>query len=65
MPNWSRAECSRSVSLIERLQRLGFNDLWRNRPKIAGWIDRLTTRPAFKKAQPPAEFMLPCAAAAA
>lgn len=44
---------------IDRLAWMKFDDLWRGRPALAAWVGRLTARPAFGKAQSPAEFRLP------
>jgi glutathione S-transferase len=52
------------ASFIDRLEWLRFDDLWRDRPKLAGWVERLKSRPSFKKAQSPNEFRLPRPAAA-
>lgn len=52
------------ASFIDRLLWLKFDDLWRDRPTLAAWVARLMARPAFKKAQSPAEFRLPQPAAA-
>ena len=53
------------ASFIDRLEWLRFDDLWRDRPKLAAWVERLKSRPSFKKAQSPNEFRLPRPAAAA
>ena len=53
------------ASFIDRLEWLRFDDLWLNRPRLAGWVERLKGRPSFKKAQSPKEFRLPRPVAAA
>jgi glutathione S-transferase len=44
---------------IERLVRLGFADLWRDKPTVADWARRIMARPAFAIAKCPDEFLMP------
>ena len=36
--------------LFARLQDLGMADMWAERPNVTGWYERMTARPAFRKA---------------
>jgi len=46
-------------AVIDRVTRLGFQDLWSDLPNMADWIERLTGRPAYAAAQPNDEFRMP------
>lgn len=47
---------------VNRLQRLMFNELWADKPKLSAWIEGLIARPAFAKAIGPADKQMPCPA---
>jgi glutathione S-transferase len=44
---------------IDRIQRLGMTDVWRSLPAVTDWIERVTSRAAYKAAAPLEEFRLP------
>jgi glutathione S-transferase len=48
-----------AAPVIDRVTRLGFQDLWADLPNMADWIERLTGRPAYTAAQPNDEFRMP------
>jgi glutathione S-transferase len=33
---------------VERIDRLGLNGMWQNRPHVADWFARIKARPSFK-----------------
>jgi glutathione S-transferase len=37
-----------SAALIERLEELNFMGLWKNKPAVKNWIDRVKARPAYQ-----------------
>ena len=43
---------------IERMERLGFQDLWSDRPGVGDWMERVKARPAFASSAPPPEFLM-------
>jgi glutathione S-transferase len=47
---------------VNRLQRLMFQELWADKPKLSAWIERLAARPSFAKAAGPADQQMPCPA---
>ena len=48
-----------AAPVIDRVVRLGLDDLWADLENLSGWIDRLSARPAYKSAQPVEEFRMP------
>ncbi|GAA0373327.1 maleylacetoacetate isomerase [Bowmanella denitrificans] len=48
-----------SMALLDRIDRLGFDFIWRNKPALAGWIERVRARPTFSLAACPAQFRMP------
>jgi glutathione S-transferase len=48
-----------AAPVIDRVTRLGFQDLWEDLTDLSDWIERLTDRPAYKAAQPKDEFRMP------
>lgn len=52
-----------AAPVIDRVIRLGFDDLWADLPDLADWIERLTQRPAYQAAQPRDGFRMPMAKA--
>jgi glutathione S-transferase len=48
---------------IDRIQRLKMADLWETLPATKDWIERVTSRAAYKRASPPDEFRIPVPAA--
>jgi glutathione S-transferase len=44
---------------IDRIRRLKMADLWENLPAVKDWVERLTSRAAYKKASPPDQFRMP------
>lgn len=38
--------------MLDRMAFLGLSDLWRDKPGIAGWFERMQARPAFGQAAP-------------
>jgi glutathione S-transferase len=55
--HFSLAECA-YAPFIYRLRRLGFADLWQDKPGVDGWTERITERPSFAAAMPPPEFAM-------
>jgi glutathione S-transferase len=55
---FSLAECA-YAPFIDRLERLAFEDLWRDKPRVGEWMGRVKTHPAFAKAKSPSEFEMP------
>ncbi len=53
-----------AAPVVDRVERLGMADLWRNLAALRDWVARLTARPAYRKAAPREEHRLPRAAAA-
>ncbi len=41
-----------AAPVIDRVERLGMADIWAERPAVKGWIERLTSRPAYGEAKP-------------
>ena len=48
-----------AAPVIDRIQRLGMADLWGKLPAVSDWVERVTSRPAYKKALPRDEFRMP------
>ncbi len=48
-----------AAPVIDRIQRLGMTDVWNGLPRIEAWLERVTSRPAYKKAAPLDEFRMP------
>ena len=44
---------------IDRIERLGMADLWRELPALASWVERMTSRPAYRQAAPPEQHRMP------
>jgi len=44
---------------IDRIQRLNMANLWDNLPSVKSWVERVTSRPAYKKAAPPERYRMP------
>lgn len=45
-PDYSLADVA-YTSYVTRLELLGFADMWRNRPRVAAWLERIKSRPSF------------------
>jgi glutathione S-transferase len=60
---FSLAECA-YAPFIERLERLRFHDLWRDKPAVSAWMERVKARPSFRAGMAPGEFTMPGPAAA-
>ena len=48
-----------AAPVIDRVVRLGFDDLWGELNNLRDWIDRLSGRPAYRSALPDEEFRMP------
>lgn len=48
-----------AAPVIDRIQRLDMADLWSNLPALKTWVERVTSRPAYKKAAPPEQYRMP------
>ena len=44
---------------IDRIQRLNMADLWDGLPALKSWVERMTSRPAYRKALPPEAYRMP------
>ncbi len=51
-----------AAPVVDRIERLGMADLWRDLDGVRGWIERLKARPAYARALPRDEFRMPAAA---
>ena len=47
---------------VNRLQRLLFHELWKDKPKVSEWIQLIQERPSFADAAGPADQQMPCPA---
>jgi glutathione S-transferase len=47
---------------IDRMQRLNMADLWDSLPALRSWVERMTSRPAYRKAAPPEDHRMPAPA---
>jgi glutathione S-transferase len=61
---WLAGECYSladiaAAPVIDRIQRLKMADLWDNLPALKSWVERITSRPAYKKAAPPERYRMP------
>ena len=52
-----------AAPVVDRIERLGMADLWRDLNGVRDWIERLKARPAYAKALPREEFRMPKPAA--
>ena len=48
-----------AAPIIDRVQSLGMTDLWSGLPALTVWVERVTSRPAYKKAAPLDAYRLP------
>jgi glutathione S-transferase len=48
-----------AAPVIDRIQRLKMADLWENLPALKDWVERVTSRAAYRKASPPDQFRMP------
>ncbi|MDP6174935.1 MAG: glutathione binding-like protein, partial [Rhodospirillales bacterium] len=48
-----------AAPVVDRVQRLGMEDLWGELGNLKDWIERLESRPAYAAARPRGEFRLP------
>ena len=48
-----------AAPVIDRIQRLNMADLWDKLPAVKSWVERVTNRPAYKKATPPDQYRMP------
>lgn len=55
---FSLAECA-YAPFVERLERLRFHDLWRDKPAVTAWMERIKARPSYRAAMAPPEFTMP------
>lgn len=54
---FSLAECA-LAPFVDRLRRLGFDDLWAGRPRLATWMERVAARPSYAAARAPAAELM-------
>jgi glutathione S-transferase len=52
-----------AAPVVDRIQCLGMADLWSSLPSLRAWVERVTSRPAYKKAAPPERYRMPSAVA--
>jgi glutathione S-transferase len=55
---FSLAECA-YAPFIDRLERLGFEDLWSDKPRVDEWMRRVKAHPAFANSISPLEYEMP------
>ena len=48
-----------AAPVIDRVERLGMADVWRDLPAVKDWLTALVGRPAYIAASPPEEFRMP------
>ena len=48
-----------AAPVIDRIERLAMADLWDELPAVQDWVERVTTRAAYRRAMPREEFRLP------
>ena len=48
-----------AAPVIDRVERLGLQDTWDGLPNFQRWMDELTSRPAYQRAQPQDEYRMP------
>jgi glutathione S-transferase len=48
-----------AAPVIDRIQRLNMANLWEKLPAVKSWVERVTSRPAYKKAGPPDQYRMP------
>lgn len=48
-----------AAPVIDRIQRLNMADLWEDLSAVRDWVERVTSRAAYKKASPPDQFRMP------
>lgn len=48
-----------AAPVIDRVQRLGMTEVWKDLPAVNDWIDRLVARPAYDRARPKADNRMP------
>ena len=48
-----------AAPVIDRIQRLNMADLWDKLPAVKSWVERVTNRPAYKKAAPLDQYRMP------
>ena len=48
-----------AAPVIDRIQRLNMADLWSNLPALEAWVERVISRPAYRKAAPPERYRMP------
>ena len=48
-----------AAPVIDRVQRLKMADLWENLSAVKDWVERVTSRVAYKKASPPDQSRMP------
>jgi glutathione S-transferase len=44
---------------IDRVERLGMADLWSDLPAVKSWVERVTSRSAYRRAAPPEQYRMP------
>lgn len=47
---------------VNRLQRLMFQELWADKPKVSAWVEAMVERPSFAQAAGPQDQQMPCPA---
>jgi glutathione S-transferase len=47
-----------AAPVIDRIEQLKMADLWENLPTVKDWVERIKSRPAYRKAQPKDEFRM-------
>ena len=49
------AECA-YAPFVDRLERLGFEELWSDKPRVGEWMARIKAHPAYSISRSPPEF---------
>ncbi|MEP7031253.1 MAG: glutathione S-transferase family protein [Pseudolabrys sp.] len=48
-----------AAPVIDRIERLGMDNIWSSLPSVKKWVENVKARPAYKKALPKDEFRMP------
>jgi len=48
-----------AAPVVDRIIALGMAELWDELPGVKAWVERLTSRPAYRRAAPPDAFRMP------
>ena len=51
-----------AAPVIDRIQRLNMDDLWAKLPAVKDWVERVTSRAAYRQSLPPDRLRMPAPA---